>query len=239
MWVPVPAFLVEHPGAGAILVDTGLHPSVAIDPSKSFGRVGALFNRVRVTPDQALHPQLRARGVEPRDVRVVVMTHLHLDHASGVSEFPDATFVVDAREWEAAAAPRGLPRGYHHSHFDHAFDWRTLDYGAGEVDSFATFGQAIDLFGDGSVRVLSTPGHSAGHQSVLLRLRDREALIAGDAAYSRRTIDEDLTPLFLSDEHRFRRSLGEVRRFAEQTPGALVVPGHDPDTWPGLEDTYA
>ena len=220
-------------------MDTGLHPSVAIDPSKSFGRIGRLVNRVRMTPDQALHPQLRARGVEPRDVRVIVMTHLHLDHASGVSEFPDATFVVDGREWEAATAPRGLPRGYYHSHFDHAFDWRTLDYGAAEVDSFATFGQAIDLFGDGSVRVLSTPGHSFGHQSVLLRLGDREALLAGDAAYSRRTIEEDLTPLFLADEHRFRRSLGEVRRFAEQTPGALVIPGHDPETWPDLEDTYA
>jgi glyoxylase-like metal-dependent hydrolase (beta-lactamase superfamily II) len=238
IWLPVPAFLIEHPGAGPILIDTGLHPSIAIDPKQNFGRLGAVFNDFRMEHDQAIAIQLRARGVAPADVSLIVMTHLHWDHASGVSEFPDATFVLDGREWEAAIQPRGAPRGYRLSQFDYPFDWRSVDYEDEAIDSFETFGAAVDLFGDGSVRLLSTPGHTLGHQSVLLRLRGREALLCGDAAYLRRTIDDDVAPLLTADEHLFQRSLKEIRRFVERTPGLVVVPGHDREEWPKLESVY-
>ena len=238
IWLPIPAFLVEHPGAGPILVDTGLHPSVAHDPAQSFGGLAARFNKFRFEPGQAVAAQLRARGVEPVDVRVVVMTHLHTDHASGVSEFPDATFVLDGREWEGATRPRGTLRGYHTPQFDYGFDWRSVDYESGDIDSFATFGASVDLFGDGSVRLVATPGHSAGHQSVVLRLREREALLCADAAYTLRQLEQDTTPLIMDDEHRWRRSLGEVRRFVQRSPGLVVIPGHDGETWATLDDVY-
>jgi N-acyl homoserine lactone hydrolase len=172
-------------------------------------------------------------------VRLVVMTHLHWDHASGVSEFPDATFIVDQREWDAATQPRGSTRGYVVPQFDYGFDWRSVDYEDPAIESFETFGASIDLFGDGSVRLLSTPGHTLGHQSLLLRLDGREALLCGDAAYTRRAIDEELAPLLTADEHRFWRSLKEIRRFVERTPGLVVIPGHDADTWPALDELYA
>jgi glyoxylase-like metal-dependent hydrolase (beta-lactamase superfamily II) len=238
LWLPVPAFLVEHPGAGALLVDTGLHPSAALDPAQTLGRATTLATEVRMEAEQAVSAQLRARGLDHADVRVVVMTHLHYDHASAVSEFPDATFVVDRREWDSAIGSRGLLRGYRRQQFDCAFDWRAIDYDAPDVDSFASFGRSVDLFGDGSVRLLATPGHTLGHQSVLLRLREREALLCGDAAYTRRAIEHDVTPLFMHDEHRFFRSLHELRRFAERTPELLLIPGHDADVWPTLDAVY-
>jgi glyoxylase-like metal-dependent hydrolase (beta-lactamase superfamily II) len=238
LWLPVPAFLVEHPGAGPVLIDTGLHPSVALDPSQSFGRVAAAVNEFRMGADQAVAAQLRRRDIDPADVRIVVMTHLHTDHASGVSEFPDATFVLDGREWESAIAPRGLLRGYRTEQFDYGFDWRSVDYGSSDIESFASFGASLDLFGDGSVRLLSTPGHSAGHQSVLLRLRGREALVCADSAYTLRAIREDVVPLVMDDEHRWRRSLHEVRRFVQSTPNLVVIPGHDGEAWAQLEEVY-
>ncbi|MFL5819338.1 MAG: N-acyl homoserine lactonase family protein [Solirubrobacteraceae bacterium] len=238
VWLPVPAFLVEHPGAGAILVDTGLHPSVAIDPAQSFGRLAARLARFRMGARQAAPDQLRARGVNPADVAVVVMTHLHTDHASGVSEFPHATFVLDRREWEVAIPRGGGLRGYRPAQFDHGFDWWGVDYDEPQVESFADFGQTLDLFGDGSVRLVATPGHTLGHQSVLLRLGDREALLAGDAVYEMRTIESDIDPLFVQDRHLFWRSVREIRRYVERTPGALVIPGHDRHHWPALEPVY-
>lgn len=236
-WVPLPAFAIEHPGAGLVLVDTGLHPSIAHDPADNLGRLAKLMYTFRFTADQAIPDQLHARGLDPAGVRAVIMTHLHFDHASGVVQFPEATFVVDRREWESAAG-LGTLKGYHPRHFDHAFDWRAIDYESAAVDSFATFGRSVDLFGDGSVRLLSTPGHTHGHQSVLLRLRGREALLTADAAYTRRTIDTGCLPLLAADEHLFRRSLAEIRQFLDQTPGALVVPGHDHETWPTLAAVY-
>ncbi len=236
-WLPVPAFLVEHPSIGAVLIDTGLHPSCATDVTGNMGRAARLLHRVRMEHDQALRFQLPVRGVEPDDVRVVIMTHLHIDHASAVSEFPQATFVVDRREW-AAAARGGTLRGYHPRQFDHAFDWRTLDYDAEPVASFSAFARSLDLFGDGSVRLLSTPGHTPGHQSVVLRTGSGEVLIVGDAAHTERELGGHATPLVTHDEHLHRRSLGEMRHYLEQTPDAVAIPGHDRELWPNLMPVY-
>lgn len=237
-WLPIPMFLVEHPSAGPIMVNTGFHPSVVSGVRPNMGRLSPLLYRVRITREQTLAAQLEARGIAIGDVKTVVMTHLHIDHASGISELPDATFVVDRREWAAAGERGGTLRGYVRRQFDHAFDWRTVDYDAPEIDSFAPFGQSVNLFGDGSLRLLSTPGHTRGHQSVLLRLADREALLVGDASYTRRTLAGEAMPLVLDDAHRFRRSLRELQRYVEQAPGALVIPGHDAGAWAELEPVY-
>ena len=225
--IPVVAFLVRHPSAGDLLVDTGLHPSVAVEPKNALGRWGGLlFKDIRMATEDSVPAQLRALGVEPAAVRTVVMTHLHADHAGAISEFPAATFVVDAREWAAAAG--GSDRdGYVRRQFDHGFDWRLVDFDGPTGDSFASFGRSVDLFGDGSVRLVSTPGHSAGHQSVVLRLRDREALLCGDAAYTHDAIENGTVPYIVEDEHRYKRSLREIQLYLEQTPDTLVVPGHE------------
>jgi N-acyl homoserine lactone hydrolase len=236
-WLPIPAFLVEHPGAGPILIDTGLHPSCATDVAANMGRAGRVLYEVRMEHDQALRFELPKRGVETTDIGLVIMTHLHIDHASAVSEFPGATFLVDKREWEAAAEGRTLD-GYHRRQFDHAFDWRTLDYGAEPVQSFSGFAQSFDLFGDGSVRLVSTPGHTAGHQSVVLRTASCEVLAVADAAFTERALHGEATPMLSHDEHVYRRSLKEIGRYLAQTPDAVVIPGHDWIVWPQLAEVY-
>ncbi|MEX1142559.1 MAG: N-acyl homoserine lactonase family protein [Thermoleophilaceae bacterium] len=236
--LPAPAFLVEHPGAGLVLVDTGFHAAVAVDPRQGLGRLGGLvFKELRMDPDDAVPAQLRNRGLDPGDVGVVLLTHLHSDHASGISQFPDATYVVSDTEWHVAASGRQAD-GYLRRQFDHAFDYRTLDFGDEAADSYATFGRSCDVFGDGSVRMVFTPGHTHGHCSVILRLRDREALLVGDAAYTMRTIEESALPFRMADEHRFRRSLREIQLYVEGRPDALVIPGHDMPAWRRLDSVY-
>lgn len=236
--VPVPAFLVEHPIAGPVLIDTGFHSSVAVDPKQNLGRIGTItFKDAKMNPEQAVPAQLRARGIEPNTVETVLMTHLHIDHASGMSEFPGATFVFSKREWEAATTD-GQFQGYYRPQFDHAFEYRTLDFDAPDCESFATFGRSYDIFGDGSVRAVYTPGHTHGHVSFVLRLADREALVASDAIYMTRTLTDSHLPYRMADEHEFRRSLREIQIYAEQTPGALIVPGHDMEAWDKLQPSY-
>ncbi len=236
---PVPAFLVEHPGAGPLLIDTGFHTAVAVDPKQGMGRLGGLiFKDLEMDAGQAVVAQLRERDVDPASVGTVVMTHLHADHASGIAEFPAATFIVTQAEWDAAAQG-GEREGYLRRQFDHAFDYRMLGFESSDADSFATFGRSYDLFGDGSVQICFTPGHSAGHCSVVLRLSDREALLTGDAAYTMDTIRKSWMPYLMVDEHRYRRSLREIQLYVEQTPGALVIPGHDMQLWKTLQNSYA
>ena len=236
--IPIPAFVLEHPGAGVVLIDTGFHPSVAVDPKKNMGPVlGRLF-KAKMQPQDGVPDQLRARGIEPKGVRVVVMTHLHVDHASGVAQFPGAMFIVTRREWESATEGKQLTRGYVPRQFDHAFDWRTIDFDGPDVNSFASFGRCLDLFGDGSIRLAYTPGHTLGHMSLVVRLRDGEMLIAADSIYTMRTLRESVMPYGAHDEHEFRRSLREVQMYAKQTPGAVIVPGHDLEAFRALKPVY-
>jgi N-acyl homoserine lactone hydrolase len=236
--IPIVAFLLEHPGAGPVLIDTGLHPSVAVKPVESFGRVSArAFRGLTMDPKQALPDQLRERDVDPARVSAVLMTHLHVDHASGISEFPEPTFVVSRSEW-TAATKQGSLHGYVKRQFDHAFDYRLLDFESAEANSFSGFARAFDVFGDGSVRAVYTPGHTLGHTSYVVRTRRGEVLVAGDAIYLRRSLDDDHLPHRVEDEHLFRRSLREIRQYLRETPGALVIPGHDWEEWQKLDAVY-
>ncbi len=236
--IPIVAFLLEHPGVGPVLIDAGLHASVAVKPAESLGRVGTLaFRDIQMDAGQALPAQLRDLGIDPARVATVVMTHMHVDHASGISEFPHATFVVSRAEWDAATT-QGRMHGYGTRQFDHAFDYRLLDFDAGGGDgpaSFSGFARSFDLFGDGSVRTVYTPGHTLGHMSVVVRTAGGEVLITGDAIYLRRNLDDTHLPHRTEDDHLYGRSLREIQQYVRETPDALVIPGHDWDAWQGLD----
>lgn len=240
MVVPCPAFLIRHPSAGAILVDTGLHPSVATDGEENFGRLGARFGKPGLEPGADVPAQLRARNLDPGEIPIVVMTHMHIDHTSAISEFPNSTFVVSEVEWEAATVgPKPLLNGYRREHFNYAFDYRTVDFDRGGIDSYSSFARCFDLFGDGSVRLAYTPGHSAGHISVIAHLAERDFVIGGDAVYTEGQLDGSapLAPRPF-DEHNYRRSLQELKLFRKEYPDAIVTPGHDPSFYAKLGDRY-
>jgi glyoxylase-like metal-dependent hydrolase (beta-lactamase superfamily II) len=238
--VPCPAFLIRHPSAGAILVDTGLHPSIATDPSENFGSLGARFGSPTLAPGEDVPSQLRKRGLDPGEIPIVVMTHLHMDHASAISEFSSSTFVVSETEWKfAASGPSPLMNGYRRAHFDYAFDYRTVDFDRGKIDSYASFGRSFDLFGDGSIHLAYTPGHSPGHMSVIARLEKRDFVIGGDAFYMSSQLEgNEPGPPRPYDAHNMRRSLQELRLFRGQFPDAVITPGHDPDFYARIEQRY-
>ena len=221
-------FLIHHP-TRPVLVDTGLHPSVASQPSANLGRLVSSFAKPRLGPGEDLPAQLRSRGLETKDIGTVVMTHLHFDHTSGMSEFPSATFVVTAPEWEAATTDmRPLLRGYRPAHYDYVFDYRTLSYEGDRVTSYSTFGRTFDLFGDGSVRLAFTPGHSAGHQSVICRLAERDFVIAGDAIYTIGQLADAPEPPRPLDLHMWQRSAQELRAFPPALPAGSDRSGARP-----------
>lgn len=238
--VPCPAFLIRHPSAGAVLVDTGLHPSVATDGRQNFGGLANRVAKPALEPGEDVPAQLRSRGLDAGEIPVVVMTHLHMDHSSAISEFPESAFVLSETEWNAAAAgPRPLMNGYRRAHFDFAFDYRTIDFDRAGIDSYASFGRTFDLFGDGSIRLASTPGHSPGHLSVIAHLAQRDFVIGGDATYTVGQLEGTAPmPPRPYDAHNFRRSLQELRLFHTQFPDAVITPGHDPDFYSRIERRY-
>lgn len=162
-------YLVDHP-RGWVLIDTGLHPGLRTDPHTRLGAAADAF-QVDLREDDDVVSKLAMLGLRATDVQHVVQTHLHFDHAGGLEFFPHATVYVQAAELPFAHWPAVYQRGiYVRSDFDHPLDWREL---SGEHD----------LFGDGRIVLVPTPGHTPGHQSVLLRLDGGNVILMADAHY--------------------------------------------------------
>ncbi len=216
--VPVMSFLVVHP-RGRLLFDTGVHCRTRVDPIGRMGpeRAKRLVDKSKDGEDVV--PQLGLLGLTPDDVRYVANSHLHFDHCGGNEFFPRATFLVQKAEMEAARRP-GFAPGYNPSplDFDHPLDYRLVD---GEHD----------VWGDGSVVLFPTFGHTPGHQSLRVRAgKGRDLVCAADACYTRENMDRDVLPRILWNGPTMRESLATLRRLRDQA-GATVFYGHDPEQW--------
>ena len=203
--------------------------------------LGRLYSgNIEMEPEQAIvGAASQARHRARPTSRYVIMTHLHMDHASAVSDFTEPTYILGEGEWDAFNK-YGVRQGYVHSQVEHAIEMREVSYSGQSASSYATFGRSFDLFGDGSIRLVHTPGHTLGHQSLIVRLPDREALITGDAAYFLTTLDDELRGYAMAPkgEHMWRRSLREIQLYRRENPNALIIPGHDAETWAKLQPSY-
>ena len=219
--VPVLSFLVDHP-RGRLLFDTGVHCQARRDP---VGRLGPeRVKRLTVTSREGedVLPELARLGLGPDDVRYVANSHLHFDHCGGNEFFPRATFLVQRRELDAARTPGFVP-GYSPSpiDFDHPLDYRAID---GEHD----------VFGDGTVILMPTYGHTPGHQSLLVRAGKGARLVcASDACYTQENMDRDVLPTILWDAGVMRDSLAALRKLRD-SGGATIFYGHDPAQWAAM-----
>ena len=121
-----------------MIIDTGFHPSVATDPKQNLGPLLAHSTTIHMKPEQAISAQLREqKGIEPSDVRVAIMTHLHMDHASAISEFTSATYVLGAGEWRAFHATPLALNGYVRHHVEHAVEYKEVPYDSPVIDSYS------------------------------------------------------------------------------------------------------
>jgi N-acyl homoserine lactone hydrolase len=233
---PCLAFVVRHPSAGTILIDTGLHPDARGNLRRDFGLpMSVLFRRLRPA-GKPFDEQLRTLGIEPVSVERVIMTHLHVDHTSGMRLLPNAEFICSRDEWSATRSRLAAGSGYVRHHLPPASRMRFVDFdSAGEP--YKTFAKTIDLLGDGTIRLLSTPGHTVGHLSVLLQLaQEHSVLVIGDAAYTLRNIHEEILPMISADDNASVRSICEIKAFTKDEPNVIVVPTHDPNAWHELRN---
>jgi glyoxylase-like metal-dependent hydrolase (beta-lactamase superfamily II) len=228
---PCLAYVVRHPAAGVLLIDTGFHPDASEKLRKDFGTPMALLFHNLKPAELPYEEQLRHIGVEASDVERVIMTHLHVDHTGGIRRLPKARFVCAREEWRAATSKGAAGKGYVAHHMPPESRVELVDFAA-QGEPYGPFSATIDLLGDGSIRLLSTPGHTLGHMSALVRVRgDHQVLVVGDAAYTLRSIHEEALPLLTVDDELYLRSLREIGEYARREPEATLVPFHDPTAW--------
>jgi len=204
---PVPAYLIET-GEERILVDTGLHPGAAADAGAHYEDADALAIAV-LEQDQSI-----AEQVDLTTITKVVMTHLHFDHAGGLDLVPRSVPVfLQQREWVAAHDVAAIKRNF----------FLVRDYD-GIDDQIVAVDGDHDLLGDGSIVLLSTPGHTPGHQSVRV---GESLVIGGDVSHYAAGLDDHRFPIFAADFEDQKASAERLRALREA--GATVRPGHDPE----------
>jgi len=222
--VPIPVFLIEH-AKGRALFDTGLHPDCQHDPANRLGeRLTQLF-KIGFSAGEEVSARLEAIDRDPAKIDLVINSHFHFDHVGGNALIPNATMLVQRREWEAGMDPDTAARhGYNPRDFDLGHKLRLVD---GEHD----------VFGDGSVICLPTHGHTLGHQSLKLRLDGGEVVLAADACYFCRTLRERRLPRYVADREAMLASLDRLE--ALERGGARIFFGHDPEFWQSLPQAPA
>lgn len=219
---PCPCYLIEHP-EGLVLFDTGLSYEVTQEP-ENYGTFGAphmadFAAAIDNGEDRTAVAQLREQGYEPADVDYVIMSHLHSDHAGNVSAFPDAEFLVHEDElgyawWPDPAQQLFYLEGDFNVLRSHEF-------------SVTPVAGRYDLFGDGSVVTIPTPGHTPGHQSLFVDLDGAGPLIlAADAANLRDGYEAEMAPSFAWSTSETVSSIRKLEAEARRT-GAEVFLGHD------------
>lgn len=221
--IPVPWFLLTHP-KGHTLIDGGLAVEGLRDPRGYWGKSIDSFWPV-MAEDEGCIVQLAKLGIQPDEIRYVVQSHLHSDHTGAIGRFPNATHIVQRREYEYAFTPDWfMADGYIRNDFDRpGLKWQFL--AASTTDYH-------DLYGDKTLTIVFTPGHSPGHQSVLIKLANSgPILLAIDAAYTMDHWNEKALPGLLTSTMETVRSVQKLRALVEQS-NAMVVTGHDPDLWP-------
>ena len=175
--MPCPSFLIEHP-RGLVLFDTGVSPKGLAAPEKYFPELVELF-KFECLPELGVDSQITELGYRLDQVKYVIPSHLHFDHAGGLFLFPHATFVVGTGEMGFAYRPDEGFRPYYL--FDDLVPTRDFRW----VET----AQDFDLFGDGSIRIIFCPGHSPGSLALFVRLPNQNVILTGDACHFRNEVE--------------------------------------------------
>jgi glyoxylase-like metal-dependent hydrolase (beta-lactamase superfamily II) len=179
--LPVNVFLVHHP-AGLCLFDTGQTALAAAPGYHPRWHPFLRLARFELEAEDEIGAQFVRSGIDPGDVRWVVLSHLHTDHVGGVGSFSRAEVIVSAREWERAKGLSGRLRGYVPQHWPLA-EPELVDLAGPPIGPFAG---SYDVAGDGSLVVVLTPGHTPGHVSLVVRDGGGGgAFLGGDIAHVR------------------------------------------------------
>jgi N-acyl homoserine lactone hydrolase len=215
----VPSFLIDHP-KGRALFDTGMgvryrRTLAEVLPPNKFG--------LQYFEGMEIATRLKAVDVDPASINWIINSHFHIDHCGGNATIPNATVIVQSRELAAARAS------------EEAGLYEAIDYAVGHP--IKAIDGELDLFGDGSVRIMPTYGHTPGHQSVIVKLAKGDVMLTGDCCYTERNLDKMVLPKATVD---VAEGINSYQRIAKlRAGGTRIIFGHDGLQWRGITEGEA
>ena len=234
---PINVYVIEH-SDGLVVFDSGQDRASVTDPGYfPHGPVGVVYDRLArfdIGEAETLSAGLDRLGYAARDVTTAVISHLHQDHIGGVAEMAQAELLVAADEWRSLRRPLAEARGLLRSHIDlpglrwTPVEFEPLDGTAAGAASLGPFISGRDLFGDGSLVLLPTPGHTPGSVSLLVRRDDGPPLLlVGDLTYDIHAFERGVHGC-VGSRRRLARTRQVVLSLRAANPGLRILAAHDP-----------
>jgi glyoxylase-like metal-dependent hydrolase (beta-lactamase superfamily II) len=184
-----------------------------------------------VAAEDEIGPKIKALGFSPDDVRWVIMTHLHTDHAGGLSHFPNSEILIYKPEFENASGLMGKARGFLPHRWPEGFAPRLFEL---DPEPFGPFPRSLRVTAAGDVRIVATHGHTRGHVSVVLEEGQQLVFFAGDTSYTQALMANQAIDGVAPDERGARETLHRIRELARERP-LVYLPSHDPDATARLD----
>lgn len=215
---------IHHPTRGTFLIDTGIEKALRDAPEKAAmrGLVASVMHLEKLQPHQPLGDWLAA---QPAPVAGVLFTHLHFDHVTGAPDLPKTTAVyAGPGETRTRALVNALVQGTMDRALDGLPPVEEWPYAA---DPAGRFAGVVDVFGDGSLWALWTPGHTPGSTAYVARTPQGPVLFTGDTAHTVWGWDHDVEPgSYTADHAKNLESLAQLRRLVREHPALQVRLGH-------------
>lgn len=200
---------------GNILFDAGLDPDGLTDPKRTWGIKAE--HVVMFKKKEEIRSYLQELNLTTQDIKYVIISHLHWDHSGALRFFKDSTIIIQKSEYRFAFYPDSFVAPiYIREHFDHPLNYKLI-----EGDNQIVPG----------VHVIHTPGHTPGHQSLMLKLsRDGTIILSADAIFMKENIEKDIPSSNAWNPGLAMDSMHRLQSLAKWEE-ALLIPGHDPKLW--------
>ncbi|MEJ2483409.1 MAG: N-acyl homoserine lactonase family protein [Gemmatimonadota bacterium] len=216
---------MDHP-EGVIVVDTGESSKTARpDYFPGWHPYYRTSVRMKVEPEDEIGPQLAAMGIRASDVRTVVLTHLHTDHAGGLHHFPDSQIFASRKDYRLARGLVGRGLGYLPQHWPRWFAPKSIEF---DPEPLGAFQSSCRVTRAGDVRIVPTPGHTPAHVSVIVRTDGASYFLAGDTTYTQQLLLEQKADGVSPRPGIALKTISTILEHARMTP-TLYLPSHDPE----------
>ncbi|MDX2249969.1 MAG: MBL fold metallo-hydrolase [Bacteroidia bacterium] len=228
--------LIQHPEQGWILFDTGYTQRFYEATQRFPGILYKWMTPTFIRPEEEAVAEVRRMGINPEDIKHIIVSHFHADHVGGLRDFPRAVFYCTKTAFDQVTQLKGFAgvrRGLLSGHLPEDFSLRAtlVDTGKFPARHDPDLGEMTDLFGDGSILLPYLPGHAAGQMGALLNTLEGKVLLAADAFWLRENLEENRLPspvvkLFFDSWTDFKTSLAKVRKFWQNHPEIKIIPTH-------------